>query len=357
MGLNETYGHARSQILMMIHLPSVSKAYAMIMADESQRVTSSMRTGGDMIEVTSLYAGRGNYSRNNRFEGDKNYSSVNTGIDNYNTKKKVHWNLFCDHCKIYGHTKKNCFKLVGYHEDWKFKKGGQGAKPNYNQSRGMNSARGKGIANNVQVEKGDDESRNDVFGAVNTESKHEQGAYDFHSIRTNLQAFAARPDYTSSQYKKIMKLLNEEEDARVVDMANMTDWRYKWHGLAQPAVTEVHDLNPVVPDDGHQQPDHDTTIEEVEGYVPLMVQAIDSGVPHVVPYRTSGRSSHPPAWMRGYVTNATDSVAHPHSLANYMTYSNLSHSYQAFLSEMSAQIEPRTYEEAVKDLRWVEAMK
>ncbi|XP_049386222.1 uncharacterized protein LOC125850410 [Solanum stenotomum] len=222
MGLNETYGHARCQILMMIHLPSVSKAYAMIMADESQRVTSSMRTGGDMIKVTSLYAGRGNYSRNNRFEGDKNDSSVNTGRDNYNTKKKVNWNLLCEHCKIYGHTKKNCFTLVGYLEDWKFKKGGQGAEPNYNQSRGMNSAKGKCIANNVQVEKCDDESRSDVFGGVNTGSKHEQGAYDFHSIHTNLQAFAARPDYTPSQYKKIMKLLNEEEDAGAVDMANMT---------------------------------------------------------------------------------------------------------------------------------------
>lgn len=124
--------------------------------------------------------------------------------------------------------RKTIFKLVGYPEDWKFKNGGQGAEPNYNQFRGMNSARGKGIANNVLVEKGDDESRSDVFGAVNTGSKHEQSAYDFHSIRTNLQALAARPDYTPSKYQKIMKLLNEEEDARAVDMANMAgplQWR------------------------------------------------------------------------------------------------------------------------------------
>lgn len=36
MGLNEVYSHVRSQILMMYPLPSVEKAYSMIMADKSQ---------------------------------------------------------------------------------------------------------------------------------------------------------------------------------------------------------------------------------------------------------------------------------------------------------------------------------
>jgi len=44
MGLNELYGPTRSQILMMNPLPNVGKAYAMIVSDESQRITSGMRT-------------------------------------------------------------------------------------------------------------------------------------------------------------------------------------------------------------------------------------------------------------------------------------------------------------------------
>lgn len=42
MGLNEVYNEARCQILMMSPLPSVSKAYAMIMADESRRETAGI---------------------------------------------------------------------------------------------------------------------------------------------------------------------------------------------------------------------------------------------------------------------------------------------------------------------------
>lgn len=58
MGLSETYGHARSQILMMYPLPSVGKAYTMITTDESQRITSGTRIGGDMVENVVLYVGR-----------------------------------------------------------------------------------------------------------------------------------------------------------------------------------------------------------------------------------------------------------------------------------------------------------
>ena len=44
MGLNELYGPTRSQILMMNPLSNVGKAYAMIVLDESQRITSGLYT-------------------------------------------------------------------------------------------------------------------------------------------------------------------------------------------------------------------------------------------------------------------------------------------------------------------------
>ncbi|XP_070020033.1 uncharacterized protein [Nicotiana sylvestris] len=37
MGLNETYAQHRSQILMMSPIPSVNKAYSMVVSEESQR--------------------------------------------------------------------------------------------------------------------------------------------------------------------------------------------------------------------------------------------------------------------------------------------------------------------------------
>ncbi|KAK4736843.1 hypothetical protein R3W88_000540 [Solanum pinnatisectum] len=60
MGLDEVYNHARSQILMMNHLPSVSKAYAMIISDESQRMIAGSRLSKDAHESLVIYAGRGN---------------------------------------------------------------------------------------------------------------------------------------------------------------------------------------------------------------------------------------------------------------------------------------------------------
>ena len=45
---------------MMNHLPTVGKAYAMLMADEGQHLTASSSTGGiSNLDPTALYAGKG----------------------------------------------------------------------------------------------------------------------------------------------------------------------------------------------------------------------------------------------------------------------------------------------------------
>lgn len=45
---------------MMNPLPSVSRTYAMITSDESQRMTADSKISRDMHESMALYAGRGN---------------------------------------------------------------------------------------------------------------------------------------------------------------------------------------------------------------------------------------------------------------------------------------------------------
>ena len=50
---------------MMNPLPNVSKAYAMIVADEGQRMTAGTQSRREIMERTALYAGRGNFQRNN----------------------------------------------------------------------------------------------------------------------------------------------------------------------------------------------------------------------------------------------------------------------------------------------------
>lgn len=84
MGLNNIYMQERSQIILMSPLPYVNQAYSMIM---SRNETVA-------------------YSRNG---GSQKF------------KKNSH--LFCD-CKLKNHTRENCYKLVGYPQDSKFKKRG-----------------------------------------------------------------------------------------------------------------------------------------------------------------------------------------------------------------------------------------
>lgn len=51
MGLNELYDNARSQIVMIVLLPTVNQAYAMIVNVESQRKTMQSFSGGSTHEV------------------------------------------------------------------------------------------------------------------------------------------------------------------------------------------------------------------------------------------------------------------------------------------------------------------
>ncbi|XP_049411245.1 uncharacterized protein LOC125874406 isoform X2 [Solanum stenotomum] len=146
MGLNEVYGHAHSQILMMNPLPSVGKAYAMIMGDEGQRTTANLHTGGSILESTALYAaGKGNLQK--KYQG-----------------KKKNWDKICDYCKIQGHIKEDCFRLIGYPADWKFKRK---SGPMANQAQAPNQQdmvnHANGNSNRSEMES------TDVFEPVNQE--------------------------------------------------------------------------------------------------------------------------------------------------------------------------------------------
>ncbi|XP_009761181.1 uncharacterized protein LOC107806348 [Nicotiana tabacum] len=100
MRLNESYEQARSQLLMMIPVLSVNKAYSMLIKRESQRTMFNTFTTVDGGEMATLMTNKsGNQQR-----PKKNYS------------------LQCDVCHMKGHTKETCYTVVGYPKDNKFKK-------------------------------------------------------------------------------------------------------------------------------------------------------------------------------------------------------------------------------------------
>lgn len=71
-----------------------------------------------------------------------------------------------------------------------------------------------------------------------------------------------------------------------------------------------------------------------------------------ITHRKSTRVSHPLIWMKDYVTPTTQN----YSQSNYVCYDNVSSGYRAYLSEFSTEVEPRTFEEAKKDQKWILAM-
>ncbi|XP_069152120.1 uncharacterized protein [Solanum lycopersicum] len=103
MGLNDSYSHARSQILMMNTPPTVNQCYAMIIQDESQRELSGdhYNLGGQM-DPTALFTSR---SGGNNFNGQNNRSG------NVKPNKQRSGYLYCDHCDMKGHNRADCNKL------------------------------------------------------------------------------------------------------------------------------------------------------------------------------------------------------------------------------------------------------
>ncbi|XP_006339074.1 uncharacterized protein [Solanum tuberosum] len=94
-GLNESYDQARRQILMKSITPSLGQAYAMIVQDESQQVTAAKIAAktAEKMESLALQASNLNLQagRGKGFKGRQ-----------------------CDYCKMKGHTRDNCYKLIGY---------------------------------------------------------------------------------------------------------------------------------------------------------------------------------------------------------------------------------------------------
>ncbi|KAL0412816.1 UNVERIFIED_CONTAM: Retrovirus-related Pol polyprotein from transposon RE1 [Sesamum radiatum] len=106
MGLSEPYDSIRSQILVLDPLPSVNKAYSMVLRVERQR------------RVNLEYADTGE----NHAMNIKNMEyKLNTGNKTFQKRRFVmdKKQMICEHCTKPGHSKESCFKLHGVPEWYK----------------------------------------------------------------------------------------------------------------------------------------------------------------------------------------------------------------------------------------------
>lgn len=141
MGLNDTFSTIRSQILLMQPLSSVNQAYSMLVQEEFQCIHLS---GSSFVYsvVMSTNVFEASISIYHRFNGTY------------------------DHCKIKGHKKEQCYRLIGFPPDFKFSK-----------------------------------------------KKELQAAMATNSETTVSPGLLSAPSFTQAQYQQIFKLLNKPSPA------------------------------------------------------------------------------------------------------------------------------------------------
>ncbi|KAK4404412.1 Retrovirus-related Pol polyprotein from transposon RE2 [Sesamum angolense] len=96
MGLNSTYDHVRSHILLMDPRPHVQKAFSMVISVEKQLLVQVQHSVGNTVAVYQVQHRDLKY----KLAMDKR-------------------SMLCDYCKKSGHLKENCFRLHGTPEWYK----------------------------------------------------------------------------------------------------------------------------------------------------------------------------------------------------------------------------------------------
>lgn len=144
MGLNDTYAQARGNILMMNPLPNINVAYSLILQDENQKETymspiSNSDSSSFMVNSSANQNKNGKQFQKSNPAASGSGAKPNMGypkMNNYQQgqqtpryprqnlrfkgKKKYNPNVSCDHCGKTVHVIDDCYRLIGFPEDFNF---------------------------------------------------------------------------------------------------------------------------------------------------------------------------------------------------------------------------------------------
>lgn len=109
MKLDGKYQQTRSSILIMKDLPTVSEAYRILIQEQThQEISKITHTIEQDTSMACRVEKRKNYD--NKYKKNEKYASGS---------KKSNTTLFCENCKIHGHTIDRCWKVHGYPQGFK----------------------------------------------------------------------------------------------------------------------------------------------------------------------------------------------------------------------------------------------
>nr|XP_016501596.1 PREDICTED: uncharacterized protein LOC107819920 [Nicotiana tabacum] len=137
MGLNDCYEQARGNILMMNPLPNINHAYSLILQDENHReIYANSLISADsssfMVGNKGNFMAQSNYPQKNKKQTQRNFGQIqknhmqktrNLAQKNptfKGKKTKFNPNVSCSYCKKIGHTINDCYRIIGFPEDFEF---------------------------------------------------------------------------------------------------------------------------------------------------------------------------------------------------------------------------------------------
>ena len=116
-GLSDCYSQVKTQILMMEPVPSIDKAFSLVIQEERQRFSTF--NGTPSIESAALAVKNQVFNQGS----SSNNSNGRNFKGNANKGRPV-----CSHCGKLGHIMEKCYKLVGFPPG--YKQNGRMAKAN-----------------------------------------------------------------------------------------------------------------------------------------------------------------------------------------------------------------------------------
>ncbi|KAJ4961187.1 hypothetical protein NE237_021097 [Protea cynaroides] len=126
LGLTDAFSTVRTQILIMSPLPSIAKAYSLVLQEERQRGLCISHVSSENIACV-VNKGYSEYSRT----GGHFSQSYNTPAHTFSSSDSRNGSRrpLCSHCHKYGHTKDTCFDIHGFPPNFGRKP------PRYNRSQ------------------------------------------------------------------------------------------------------------------------------------------------------------------------------------------------------------------------------
>ncbi|XP_075095350.1 uncharacterized protein LOC142173624 [Nicotiana tabacum] len=118
MGLNNNFEQARSQILMMPTIPTINQAYAMVIQDKSPRMMTENSFGmPNHNEPTAMFTIQARPKQKSNYELRCDFCKMKG-----HTRDGCYKLMKCDYCNKTGYLKENCYRIFGYPTYFKSKR-------------------------------------------------------------------------------------------------------------------------------------------------------------------------------------------------------------------------------------------